>query len=510
MHRFFRIGGKPSPKSDLSNSKSTNALANGTKKSESSNIGSASDENLSPLRQKRLQNRDKKKCRSLIESFHKFKRPWKSRNANKSADDKTSGSIPSSVKEEFKTNGVVVVCESETTIEDHGPQKRAMSVNGDVPSLSLSTTTLRSMGSSEASALGPNPFPKVETPFDMMKSTSGDAGRADFLAKEVPGSTGFPSRQLEEFNMDKSEDGVSEQFGTLSLAQLCRTSAQLDVEQEIKCSEACVGLTLHLNEDTSPVLFAEPFPVPSGQAYGVAVRASAKGFQDNTDEEGNVIHDTLPVDLLYASVPVAGQHLNDHRMQAASSVRNDPTPVRCVNVQESPVTGHSSGKWSLMRELNRLSRYGWYWGPVSREEAEEKLADQPEGAFLIRDSTDERYLFSLSFRSFNRTLHTRIEYCNGNFSFYHLPQTEGYQSLVDLIENAIHDSLNGIFYYSRSNSAGSHSYAVKLTKPVSRFTHVRSLQYLCRFIIRQHTRVDHIQNLPLPVSVKGWLTESQY
>src|SRR6218665_570052 len=495
MHRFFRIVGKPSSKSDLSSSKSTNALANGTKKSESSNLGSASDENLSPIRQKRLQNPDKRKCRSLIESFHKFKRPWKSGNANKSADDKASDSVPSGVKEAFKTNGVVVVCESETTIEDHCPQKREVSVNGDVTSLSLSTTTLRSMGSTEASAVG----------------TSGDAARADFLAREVSGSAAFSSRQLEESDVDKTRDCVSEQFGALSLTQQCRTSAHLDVEQEIACSEASVrSATIHLNKDKSPDVFAELFPVPSGQAYGIGVRAAAKRSQDNIDEEGKKIHETLPVDMLYASVPVARQHLNDRRIQSASSVRNDAAPARCLNVQESPVTGQSSGKWSLMRELNRLSRYGWYWGPVSREEAEEKLADQPEGAFLFRDSTDERYLFSLSFRSFNRTLHTRIEYCNGNFSFYHLPQSEGYQSLVDLIENAIHDSLNGIFYYSRTNSAGSHSYAVKLTKPVSRFSHVRSLQYLCRFIIRQHTRVDHMQNLPLPVSVKGWLTESQY
>ena len=38
--------------------------------------------------------------------------------------------------------------------------------------------------------------------------------------------------------------------------------------------------------------------------------------------------------------------------------------------------------------------------------------------FTFRDSADERYLLSLSFRSFGRTLHTRIEHSNGKFSFY--------------------------------------------------------------------------------------------
>lgn len=39
---------------------------------------------------------------------------------------------------------------------------------------------------------------------------------------------------------------------------------------------------------------------------------------------------------------------------------------------------------------------------------------------------------------------------------------------------------------------------------------VRSLQYLCRFVIRQYTRVDHIQSLPLPTRIKGYLEEGHY
>ncbi|CAH1778821.1 unnamed protein product [Owenia fusiformis] len=166
--------------------------------------------------------------------------------------------------------------------------------------------------------------------------------------------------------------------------------------------------------------------------------------------------------------------------------------------------------WSFTAELYRLSKSGWYWGPVTRIEAEEKLLDQPDGAFLVRDSSDERYLLSLSFRSYGRTLHTRIEHCNGIFSFYAQPESEGYDSIVDLIEHSMTDSQTGIFCYSRSRGPGSPSFPVRLTKPVSRFDEVRSLQYLCRFVIRQTTRLDHIQKLPLPNRIKGWLEESQY
>ena len=166
--------------------------------------------------------------------------------------------------------------------------------------------------------------------------------------------------------------------------------------------------------------------------------------------------------------------------------------------------------WSLTKELCKLVKCGWYWGPIDRLEAEEKLMNQPDGAFLVRDSSDERYLLTLSFRSFGRTLHTRIEHCNGVFSFYAQPDTEGYSSVEDLINHSMNNSYSDVFYYSRAPTPGSPSIPVRLLKPVSRFTQVRSLQYLCRFVIRQTTRVDHIAQLPLPNRIKGWLRQKQY
>uniref|UniRef100_A0A8C6WUN4 Suppressor of cytokine signaling 6 n=1 Tax=Neogobius melanostomus TaxID=47308 RepID=A0A8C6WUN4_9GOBI len=170
---------------------------------------------------------------------------------------------------------------------------------------------------------------------------------------------------------------------------------------------------------------------------------------------------------------------------------------------------------SLKRRLStkqkakvKSARQGWYWGPITRWEAEEKLVNLADGSFLVRDSSDDRYLLSLSFRSQGKTLHTRIEHSNGRFSFYEQPDVEGHTSIVDLIEHSIRDSENGAFCYSRSRLPGSATYPVRLTNPVSRFMQVRSLQYLCRFVIRQYTRIDLIQKLPLPNKMKDYCKRS--
>ena len=43
-------------------------------------------------------------------------------------------------------------------------------------------------------------------------------------------------------------------------------------------------------------------------------------------------------------------------------------------------------------------QYGWYWGNTSSEGAEKILSNEPDGSFLVRDSSDSHYIFSLTFK----------------------------------------------------------------------------------------------------------------
>ncbi|XP_021095535.1 suppressor of cytokine signaling 7 isoform X2 [Heterocephalus glaber] len=167
---------------------------------------------------------------------------------------------------------------------------------------------------------------------------------------------------------------------------------------------------------------------------------------------------------------------------------------------------------SFTASLRELEQCGWYWGPMNWEDAEMKLKGKPDGSFLVRDSSDPRYILSLSFRSQGITHHTRMEHYRGTFSLWCHPKFEDRcQSVVEFIKRAIMHSKNGKFlYFLRSRVPGLPPTPVQLLYPVSRFSNVKSLQHLCRFRIRQLVRIDHIPDLPLPKPLISYIRKFYY
>ncbi|NWR06077.1 SOCS7 protein, partial [Paradoxornis webbianus] len=111
---------------------------------------------------------------------------------------------------------------------------------------------------------------------------------------------------------------------------------------------------------------------------------------------------------------------------------------------------------SFAASLRELEKCGWYWGPMNWEDAEMKLKGKADGSFLVRDSSDPRYILSLSFRSQGITHHTRMEHYRGTFSLWCHPKFEDRcQSVVEFIKRAIMHSKNGKFlYFLRSRVPG--------------------------------------------------------
>ncbi|XP_026076781.1 suppressor of cytokine signaling 7 isoform X2 [Carassius auratus] len=206
------------------------------------------------------------------------------------------------------------------------------------------------------------------------------------------------------------------------------------------------------------------------------------------------------LDAFFRALP----HSTPSPMETPAPGRVAPAPIMC------PLRGADSS--SFTASLRELERCGWYWGPMNWEDAEMKLRGKPDGSFLVRDSSDPRYILSLSFRSQGVTHHTRMEHYRGTFSLWCHPKFEDRcHSVVEFIERAIMHSKNGKFlYFLRSRVPGLPPTPVQLLYPVSRFSNVKSLQHLCRFCIRQLVRIDHIQELPLPKPLIVYLRKFYY
>ncbi|XP_075155166.1 suppressor of Cytokine Signaling at 16D isoform X2 [Haematobia irritans] len=155
--------------------------------------------------------------------------------------------------------------------------------------------------------------------------------------------------------------------------------------------------------------------------------------------------------------------------------------------------------------IEKVKDYGWYWGPLSSEAAEKVLSNEPDGSFIVRDSSDDHYIFSLSFKLNNCVRHVRIEQDQGTFSFGSYAKFKS-QTITEFIEKAVDHSRSGryLFFLHRRPEHG--PMRVQLTNPVSRFKHVQSLQHMCRFVILKAViRKDLIQTLPLPRRLLDYL-----
>ncbi|XP_067317178.1 suppressor of cytokine signaling 5-like [Anolis sagrei] len=151
----------------------------------------------------------------------------------------------------------------------------------------------------------------------------------------------------------------------------------------------------------------------------------------------------------------------------------------------------------LVPDLLQLTQLPCYWGVMDRYEAEALLDGKPEGTFLLRDSAQEDYLFSVSFRRYGRSLHARIEQWNHNFSFdVHDPSVFHAPTVTGLLEHYKDPSVCMFF-------------EPLLSIPVNR-TFPFGLQHLCRAVVTCCTTYDGIGRLPIPSALKEYLKEYHY
>ncbi|KAI1716006.1 SH2 domain-containing protein [Ditylenchus destructor] len=152
---------------------------------------------------------------------------------------------------------------------------------------------------------------------------------------------------------------------------------------------------------------------------------------------------------------------------------------------------------NLVPDMSSITMAPYYHGPMDRYEAERLLEGKPEGTFLLRDSAQINYLFSISFRRYQRTLHARIEHLDGMFSFdIHDKSVFSAPRITTLIEN-YKDPSKCLFFEPQ------------LSIPLCR-SFPFSLQHLCRSVVADRCNYGTAGNLPLPMHLKKFVREYHY
>lgn len=204
------------------------------------------------------------------------------------------------------------------------------------------------------------------------------------------------------------------------------------------------------------------------------------------------------------------------RQSSQSSQETPQATENNLELREGPEGGGDQAEeqqadnlMDFAASIEKVKDRGWYWGPLSGEAAERILSGEPDGSFVVRDSSDQHYIFSLTFKLNGFVRHVRIEHDQGNFSFGSFTRFKSH-TIVDFIENAVEHSRSGryLFFLHRRPVLG--PMRVQLLHPVSRFKRVQSLQHLCRYVIVKVVRKDHLDQLPVPSRIKSYLNTPFY
>lgn len=248
--------------------------------------------------------------------------------------------------------------------------------------------------------------------------------------------------------------------------------------------------------------FAGVFPI-SGNEELLARERSLERAASHSRSHGEGMH-RFSSSVNEVSLSQLASHLQAgsavSELVLRESLQKDLVAVNVVNamLHDSMIHTRIDFIHHLVPDLQKITSCSFYWGVIDRYEAERLLDKKREGTFLLRDSAQDDFLFSVSFRRYNRSLHARIEQWNHRFSFdVHDPAVYSADSVCGLIEH-YKDSSRCLFFEPM------------LTDPLHR-TFPFTLQHLARAVIcKRLGKYDQISRLPLPVSMKTYLRYYHY
>ncbi|XP_071444472.1 suppressor of cytokine signaling 7-like [Hetaerina americana] len=213
-----------------------------------------------------------------------------------------------------------------------------------------------------------------------------------------------------------------------------------------------------------------------------------------------------------------------------------PSPAVAPIISIPPAPSPEADLDRLASTVRALRASGWYYEGLSWQGSATVLADSSPGTFLVRDSSDPRFLFALSVQTERGPTSVRLHYSGGRFRLDAEPRLAAMMPLFDGVVRLVeHYTSEGKERANKSanaaivgNSAsavagkavGNHVWVdsrgrvcahVMLSRP--RYRAPPSLQHLARLAINKGVAATGrdprtaVTTLPLPAVVAEYLTE---
>lgn len=156
--------------------------------------------------------------------------------------------------------------------------------------------------------------------------------------------------------------------------------------------------------------------------------------------------------------------------------------------------------------IQLLRQSGFYWGAITNQEAKTFLRNAKAGSFLVRDSTDQRYLFTITLKTSTGITSVRIVMQKSTFRLDSKnleAQTPTFKTVLHLIN-----------YYMKIawNIRSSVTVEQKTTKNSSfllyhpLYKELYTLKHLCRRAINNYvTTQEKVYELPVSSQLQDYL-----
>lgn len=161
------------------------------------------------------------------------------------------------------------------------------------------------------------------------------------------------------------------------------------------------------------------------------------------------------------------------------------------------------------KTVQALTESGFYWGGISSQEAKELLKDSSVGSFLVRDSSDQRYLFTLTLKTPSGVTSVRIIMEKMTFRIDSAAQTPSFDCVVRLIQHYMKIAKNYRYQFGINGAATKDRRCLLLLYfPVLK--KVPTLQHLCRRTINKATGPENLYKLPITHKLQIFLRNYPY